>query len=274
MREFQGKGAFITGGASGIGLGMARAFGAAGMKIAIADIEAGPLAAPQADLVARGVECITFELDVADRDAVKQAARETVAAFGKIHLLCNNAGVGGAGVPLDEMSDADWDWIIDVNLQGAINGLQAFLPLIKSHGEGGHIINTSSMSGLRVHRGRGQGSYNTTKFALVGLSEALVFDMEPHGIGVAVLCPGFVNTRIYESGRNRPERFGGPVVRNQPDDHPLRLGALNGMDADEFGERIRDAVINDEFYIVTDANEQDMVAARHARIIDAFDRVK
>lgn len=274
MKDFTGKGAFITGGASGIGLGMARAFADAGMNIALADIEAEPLSHAKQDIEARGVDCIAFPLDVSDRAAVKQAAADTVGAFGKVHLLCNNAGVGGVNRPLDEAEDVDWDWVVSVNLMGAINGLQAFIPLLKTHGEGGHIINTSSVSGLRVYDGRGQGIYATTKYALVGMSEALEQDLKPHGIGVSVLCPGFVKTALPDAARNRPDRFGGPAVQGRAANSSLSTGAADGMEPDDYGKLIVEAVEEEEFYILTDSRERELIQARHDRLSAAIDQAQ
>ena len=140
--------------------------------------------------------------------------------------------------------------MLGVNLDGVVNALLAFLPCLTRHGEGGHVVNTSSMSGLRVVPGRGQGIYATSKFAVVGLSEALRADLEPKGIGVSVLCPGFVKSGFFESGRNRPERHGGPFQR--PADHPLKRGLdEGGLDAVEVGRRVRLAVEDNELYILT-----------------------
>ncbi|NQV56763.1 MAG: SDR family NAD(P)-dependent oxidoreductase [Rhodospirillales bacterium] len=271
MEHLKGKGAFITGGASGIGLGMARAFVSAGMKVAIADIEAAPLKAAEAELKALGGECLAIHLDVSDRGDMHEAAHTCEAVFGKMHVLCNNAGVGGTGKPLDQVDDKDWDWAMGVNLGGTINGLQAFLPLIKSQGEGGHVVNTASMSGLRAYPNRGQGIYITTKFALVGLSEALVSDLAPHNIGVSVLCPGFVNTAIYKAGRNRPDRYGGPFARE--DGGMLADGAKTGMDPNLVGEWVLEAILDNKLYIMTHDGERGMVEDRHNAIMAAFDEV-
>ena len=271
MEDLNGKGAFITGGASGIGLGMARAFAGAGMKVAIADVEAEPLRVVEAELTALGTECLAIEIDVADRDAMRAAAETCAGAFGKLHVLCNNAGVGGTGGPLDEVEDADWDWVLGVNLMGTVNGLQAFLPLIKEHGEGGHVVNTASMAGLRAFPRRGQGIYITTKFALVGMSEALAPDLEPHGIGVTVLCPGFINTLIFKAGRNRPEKYGGPFARDE--NNELAAGAKNGLDPDIVGDLIVGAIKENKLYVVTHDIERHMVETRHANIMAAFDEV-
>jgi NAD(P)-dependent dehydrogenase (short-subunit alcohol dehydrogenase family) len=269
MDEFQGKGAFITGAASGIGLGMARAFAGAGMKVAMADIEKPALDAAVAEIGAGNAQVIGIHLDVSDRAAVAEAARQAADAFGKLHVLCNNAGVGGQGLPLDETPAEDWDWVFGVNLYGTINGLLAVLPLIKSHGEGGHVVNTSSMSGHRSVAGRHQGVYVTTKFALVGMSETLSQDLAAHGIGVTVLCPSFVRTKMPQGGRNRPERYGGPFIRSHGD---LEQGALNGRDPNEIGEEVLDAIRANELYLFTDATQKNAVTGRHRRVEAALDR--
>jgi NAD(P)-dependent dehydrogenase (short-subunit alcohol dehydrogenase family) len=271
MEDLNGKGAFVTGAASGIGLGMARAFAATGMKVAIADVEAGPLAAAEAELTALGAECLAIQLDVADRGAMHAAAEACTETFGKMHVLCNNAGVGGTGMPLDEVTAEDWDGVLGVNLVGTANGLQAFLPKIKDHGEGGHVINTASMAGLRAYPRRGQGIYITTKFALVGMSEALAPDLEPHGIGVTVLCPGYVNTQIFKAGRNRPQKFGGPFQRDENSE--LAAGAKNGMDTAIVGDLVVEAILENKLYVMTHDEERHMVENRHANIMAAFDEV-
>jgi NAD(P)-dependent dehydrogenase (short-subunit alcohol dehydrogenase family) len=271
MEDLNGKGAFVTGGASGIGLGMARAFAANRMKVAIADVEAGPLKKAEAELTGMGAECLAIQLDVADREAMNAAAERCAKAFGKMHVLCNNAGVGGTGKPLDEVTGEDWDWVLGVNLLGTVNGLQAFLPKIKSHGEGGHVVNTASMAGLRAYPRRGQSIYITTKFALVGLSEALAPDLEPHGIGVTVLCPGYVNTQIFKAGRNRPQKYGGPFQRDENSE--LAAGAKSGLDPNMLGDLAVEAITQNKLYVMTHDTERDMVEDRHANIMKAFDEV-
>lgn len=265
MEDLEGKTAFITGGASGIGRAMALSFAGAGMRIAIADIEPGALRDMAAELEGKGAQVLPLEVDVADRAAMEDAAGRTVDAFGGVHVLCNNAGVGVAG-PLDEMSDADWDWVLDVNLKGVVNGLQAFLPRIKATGDGGHVVNTASLAGHLAPGGLG--AYVTTKFAVVGLSESLRQDMEPHGIGVTVLCPGFVSTQIHKSGRNRPEIHGGPV--------PASAGTFlaemieSGIPATVIGERVLQAVRRNEMYIFTHADARERMEARMQQILDVY----
>jgi len=270
MKDFLGKVAFITGGASGIGLGIAHALARRGMKIALADIEAEALARARQDLERRQAEVIALELDVSDRAAVQRAADATIKAFGKVHVLCNNAGVGRS-VPLDQATGEDWDWVMGVNVQGVINGLLAFIPHLKAHGEGGHIVNTSSLSGLRYSPGRGQGIYSTTKFAIVGLSEALASDMAPFNVGVSVLCPAFVKSQMPHSARNRPARFGGPMSQQRAADDPLLVGALHGKDPDLVGEYVATGIEENQLHILTDAKERRLVEERMHKIVEALD---
>ena len=270
MRDVAGKVAFITGGASGIGLAMARSFSAAGMRVAIADIEEHALERAAASFAPNNTQVIALRVDVADRDAMARAADETERAFGKVHVVCNNAGVGLSG-PLEEMSFADWDWVVGVNLHGVINGVQTFVRRIMAHGEGGHIVNTASLAGLMA--GPGLGVYNTTKFAVVGLSETMRAELGAHEIGVSVLCPGFVNTNILASERNRPE-----VLRARSDAvEPLDLAAyerfMEGMlDPAIVGDMTLHAIQQNEAYILTHPELATGVSARLADIQAATER--
>src|SRR5690606_24079318 len=173
--RFKDKVVFITGGAGGIGLGMAKAFAERGAKIAIADVAETALASASEQLTALGIDALVLPLDITDRAAVQAAAEKVVAHFGGVHVVCANAGVAGHIGPVQDSSHHDWDWIIDVNLKGTINTVQTFLPyLMKNPPNESHVVITSSMSGLRVHQpSRGQGTYNTTKYALIGYGEAL-----------------------------------------------------------------------------------------------------
>jgi NAD(P)-dependent dehydrogenase (short-subunit alcohol dehydrogenase family) len=274
MKDFKGKTAFITGGASGIGFGMAKAFGRAGMNIAIADIEKD-VAGRAADMLNRDqIKAIAIPCDVAVRTEVQRAALEAVAAFGKIHIVCNNAGVGAGGA-FGMVGERDWDWIIDVNLKGVVYGAETFVPLIKSHGEGGHIVNTASMAGM-ISPPRME-PYNATKFAVVAMSEGWSQQLAEFGIGVSVLCPGFVRTRIHESGRTRQQRYGAGRDENKIDKDARAATAElieGGLDPLIVGERVLEAIKADELYIFTHPEMKAAVDGRFDAINAAFDRAK
>jgi len=206
MRDWHGKIAFVTGGASGIGLG--RALAEAGARVMLADIEEAALDAAVASL--RGSKFADVSggvCDVRDYQAVERAAQARVEAFGKVHIVCNNAGVAGRS-GTDGIDLQDGRWVIDINLMGVVHGVRAFVPHLTCHDEGGHIVNTAPMAGFLP--GTGFGPYTATKFAVVGLSEGLREELAPQGIGVSVLCPGWVRTRITESRRNWPKEYGEP----------------------------------------------------------------
>ena len=265
MRDLNGKTAFITGGASGLGLAMAHAFGGAGMNVMLADIEEAPLQAAVADLEARQVRVASVLCDVADRAAVSAAAEATVAAFGKVHVVCNNAGVG-AGGPIGEVKPADWDWIVAVNLMGVVYGMDAFLPHVRAHGEGGCFVNTASMAGMISVPG--MEPYTATKYAVVGMSEGWAGQLAPENINVAVLCPGFVKTSIDQSGRTRQAKYGGPASPAETPGSPLVAG---GIDPERVGRRVLEAVQNDERYIFTHPDMRALVQGRFGRIMAGFD---
>jgi NADP-dependent 3-hydroxy acid dehydrogenase YdfG len=233
----------------------------------------------KAEFAKTNAEVITLKVDVTDRDAMERAAQETEAAFGKVHVVCNNAGVAVGG-PLDAMSYKDWDWVMRVNLDGVVNGVQTFVNRIKKHGEGGHFVNTASMAGQMAIPGLGV--YNTTKFAVVGLSETMRADLAPHHIGVSVLCPGVVTTNIFNSGRNRPKDLQGetdtaaPVMRADVSDaeRATRMQEImsNALDPAVVGDMVLAAILADDAYIFTHPNLQPMVAARGAAINASFAR--
>lgn len=251
MKEFEGKTAVITGGASGIGLGMAQAFAAKGMRLALLDIEAPALDAASKSFDA-GVEVKTFVVDVADRAAMADAAAKVAEAFGDVHVLCNNAGVGTAD-PLQVARPADWDWVLAVNLSGVVNGLLAFLPKMVEHGEPGHIVNTASVAGL--HAMSEIGIYNTSKYAVVGMTETLRDDLKETPLGVSALCPGFVNTNINQSRRNRQEQYGEsrrPRMSSESMRQIDRALKTRGMAPRDLGDMVVDAVEREILYIVTD----------------------
>jgi NAD(P)-dependent dehydrogenase (short-subunit alcohol dehydrogenase family) len=262
LKEVQGKVAFITGGAAGIGLGMAQAFVRAGMNVVIADIRRDHLDEALAGF-GSSPAVHGIQMDVTDREAMADAADEVARVFGKVHVLCNNTGVGVAG-PLKLATYDDWDWVIGVALGGTINGVHTFLPRILAHGEGGHIVNTSSMAGILPHPG--MGLYNTAKFAVVGLSESLREELAAENVGVSVLCPGPINTRIHEAEKTRPARFANSGLSEatktlqKMKDNPLF------MDPGTVGEMVLDAVLNNKMYVLTHAEFGDGIRARNAAL--------
>ena len=246
MKVVEGKTAFITGGGSGVGLGMAKVFSKAGMKVVIADIRQDHLDQAMGEFPGRN-DIHAIRLDVTDREAFAKAADEAERVFGKVHLVCNNAGIN----LFNDMGDAtydDWDWVLGVNLGGVVNGVQTFTSRIKAHGEGGHIVNTASMASFIS--GAGAGIYTASKFAVRGLSEALRYSLAPHNIGVSVLCPGLVKSHIYESDQVRPEALSVHASK-APEAFMERLAAVHehGMDPVEVGEKVLRAVRANELYI-------------------------
>ena len=206
MRDLKGKTAFVTGGASGFGLEFARAFLKEGMRVALADIEAPALAKARDSLQADDKRLRGFVCDTADRASLQRAADGAIEAFGRVHLVCNNAGVGGRPGSVDELPDRQWNWVLSVNLMGVVHGISVFLPHMRGHGEGGHFLNTASMAGMlgQPH----DGPYSASKAAVIGISESLYYELRGSNIGVSVLCPGFAKTGIALS-----ERAGGPRLR-------------------------------------------------------------
>ena len=246
MRIVEGKTAFITGGGSGVGLGMARVFSDAGMKVVIADIRQDHLDQAMATLKGKN-DVHAIRLDVTDREAFAAAADEAERVFGKVHLVANNAGIN----LFNDMGDAtydDWDWVLGVNLGGVVNGVQTFVSRIKAHGEGGHIVNTASMASFIS--GAGAGIYTASKFAVRGLSEALRYSLAPHNIGVSVLNPGLVKSQIYESDLIRPEALSAHASK-APEAFMTMLAGLHqsGMEPVEVGEKVLKAVRNNDLYI-------------------------
>jgi NAD(P)-dependent dehydrogenase (short-subunit alcohol dehydrogenase family) len=245
MQDVAGKTAFITGGASGVGFGMAKAFSAAGMQVVIADIRQDHL--DEAMKSFSGAKVHPVRVDVTDRNAMARAADEAERVFGKVHIVCNNAGINLFN-DIGSASYDDWDWILGVNLGGVINGVQTFVPRIKAHGEGGHIVNTASMASFIA--GAGAGIYTASKFAVRGLTEALRWSLVPHRIGVSVMCPGLVNSAIFESELIRPAHLS---VNATPTDEQFltRLAQVHqaGMTPEEIGEKVLRGIRRNDFYI-------------------------
>lgn len=276
MRELTGKAAFVTGGASGIGLALGCAFAKAGMKVMLADIEADALAAAVESLRDGAADIRSVICDVTDPVSVDRAAKAAQEAFGNIHVVCNNAGVAAAG-GIDDISIDNWRWVLDVNLMGVLHGIRSFLPHIRAHGEGGHFVNTASMAGM--NGGLGFSPYVASKFAVVGMSEGLATQLKPLGIGVSVLCPGFVRTGIGESGRNRPERYGATQTPDPASPAGQLLAYIaerlrTGLDPTEVGARVVSAIRGDELYIFTHLEMRGEVEQRFAAIISALNKAE
>lgn len=250
MQNLPGKTAFITGGASGIGLGIAKAALRHGMNVVIADIRDDHLESAKTELDG-GDKVLAVKLDVTDRANFAQVADEAEAKFGKIHLLVNNAGVGIGGLTENATFD-DWDWVMGVNLGGVINGVVTILPRILAHGDGGHIVNTSSMSGL-VPIG-GSTIYSTGKAAVLSMMECMRPELEQRGVICSAFCPGAVQSNIAESGKTRPQDLSDSGYA-ESDKRRQSAGSLLHLfrPKDEVGERVLEGILNDEMYILTHA---------------------
>lgn len=256
MESLQGKVAVVTGAASGIGRGMADRFAAAGMKVVLADVEEGALAAATRAIVDTGAEAEAVTCDVSSRAAVDALAEVTVSRLGGVHVVCNNAGVAGGMGPLWETTSKDWEWVLGVNLMGVVHGIQAFVPLMLEQGGEGHVVNTSSVLGLSS----GGGSiYSVTKHAVTRLSEGLLNDLKGEGsaVGVSVLCPGLIATQIVSSDRNRPEGLRNEVDAPAAEDAAKQREAMldfflsEGMSPAEVADMVVDAITADRFYVLT-----------------------
>jgi len=238
MRDLQGKVAFITGGVSGLGLGIAKAFARAGCRLALSYRNVAHRDAALAWFDEKGFETpLMIKLDVTDRAGFAAAADEVERHFGKVHILINNAGVSVFG-PTDTATYADYDWIMGVNFGGVVNGLVSFIPKLKAHGEEGHIVNVSSMAAFIS--GPQAGIYTASKFAVRGLTECLRFNLVPHGIGVSLMCPGLTRTNAWDSALRRPEAFAESGFGKVDPDQLRQFGTAFelGMDPEEVGEKI------------------------------------
>jgi NAD(P)-dependent dehydrogenase (short-subunit alcohol dehydrogenase family) len=272
LADVRGKTAFITGGSSGIGLGMALAFSAAGMKVIFTYLRAEHRDAALARFPAGHAGVHAIRLDTTDRDGFVRAADEAREVFGNVHLLANNAGVGIPALA-STCSYQDWDWAIDVNINGVFNGIHTFLPRMLAHGEGGHVVTTSSSGGLVAGT---LGVYCTTKFAVVGLMECLRVEMQGKNIGVSVFCPGLVRTQIFDAERNRPAAHGRPARPAGPppvlgDGPPVDLMAA-AMDPLEAGEKVLAGVRSNDLYILSHPEFATAVRERAEAMAASFAR--
>ncbi len=258
--EFSGTTAVVTGGASGIGRGLARAFLAAGCSVVIADVDEAALAETARELGVLGVRT-----DVTDPDSVAALADRAVAEYGEVHVVCNNAGVGPFG-PVARLGLEDWRWVLDVNLYGVIHGIQAFLPVLERNADWGHVVNTSSMSVLVAPPN--VAPYVASKAAVLGISEVLAAELAEAGsrVGVTALLPGAVHSNIKTSLRARP----GSAATGLYDVDLEETGRLRFIEADEVGAMVVDAVRANELYAVTHGEFRDRTAERAARIEAAF----
>ena len=262
MQDFKGKTAVITGGASGIGFGMAEVFAEEQMNIVLADIETSALEEAVARLESRQVSVKGVVTDTMRRESVANALAEATATFGNVHLLCNNAGVAGGQGLTWETPDEDWRWVLGVNFWGVLYGIQTFVPHMLEHGEAAHIVSTASLAGLIA----GGGPYGVSKHGVLSLSEGLQRDLRLVGanIGASVLCPGFVNTNIMTSERNRPADLRAQREEGGQELGMAGLGALlaNGKQPREIGEIVLASIEADEFYILPHPAWDDVVRGR------------
>lgn len=270
MEAVEGRVAVITGAASGIGLGLARRFGADGMKLVLADIDGDGLALAADELRADGIEVATQLTDVSDGEQVDALGAAALAAFGSVHLVCNNAGVGGGG-QIDSLTTADWEWVLGVNLWGVIHGMRVFLPMLVEQGEG-HIVNTASVAGL--FSAPFMGPYNASKSAVVALSETAFNELALAGsdVGISVLCPSWVQTRIHESARNRPAHLQNEATDDAVATESLVAAAIEGFIAgglspDDVAAQVAAAVAEKRFYILTHPDSKKAVRARMEAIL-------
>ncbi len=273
MKELSGKVAVITGAASGIGRGMAVSFAEQGMKLVLADIEREPLLRTERELEGSGVEVLAVETDVSSTASVEALARRTLDRFGKVHVLCNNAGVGGGGGALWETTESDWTWVLGVNLLGVVHGIRIFVPIMLEQNEEGHVVNTSSVLGLTS----GAGSiYGVSKHAVTRLTEGLYHDLLAAGskLRASVLCPGMISTQIISSERNRPAE-----LRNEVDSETAVERARlreevqkrfleQGMAPAEVGAMVVAAVREERFYILTHPRVKERLEVRLRDILE------
>lgn len=273
MFKFEGRTALITGGAGGIGFSVAKALGEQKMNIVLTDIDQKNLIQSAAELDALGIPVLAAPLDTADEMQWEAVAQQAKDKFGKVHMVVNNAGVGGDSGPIESQETEGWQWALGVNLMGVVYGAKTIVPLIKEHGEGGWILNVASMAGLGGVPY--SGAYTATKAAVVALSEGWAKELKNQSIGVSVLCPAFVKTRIYDSERNRPDKYKSDAYDTSNESGFLKQTkqfVRDGIDASIVGKRVVEAIGAGELYIFTHPNYRKLNQARLAAIDEAFAR--
>lgn len=269
MKDFAGKTAVVTGAASGIGLALAERFAAARMRVVLADIEEDALNRAVEQLEARQAEVIGVPINTMVRESVFDLAKRAIDAFGKVHVLCNNAGVASTSsvnTAIWEQSGSEWDWVLGVNFNGVLYGLEAFVPHMLEHGESGHIVNTASLAALMP----GGGTYGVSKHGVLALTETLYNDLKARGaaISASVLCPGFVNTQIYDAERNRPAE-----LRNATGPGPSEVMAAaramleQGKAPAEIAEAVARSIEEDRLYILPHPAWDDFLRSRFEHIL-------
>lgn len=264
MTELTGKTAFVTGGASGLGLAMAKSMAVRGAKLMLADIDEARLRESGLQLKAQGYEVETCICDVADAQSVQAAAEATIQAFGAVHIVVNNAGVALGG-QAGQTALEDWKWIVDINLMGVVHGVETFLPLIRQNAEGGHIVNVASMAGLAASAA--MAPYHATKFAVVGYTESLQQEMAGSNIGVSVLCPAWVSTDIHKSSLDRPgQTESREEAMADPAFQQIKAVVEGGISADIVGDYVAECVEANRFYIFTHPEMEQFLDMRHQMI--------
>lgn len=272
MKDLQDTVAVVTGGASGIGLAMAQRFASEGMKVVLADVEEQALAKAAAELTEAGANVIGVPTDVSKPEQVEALRDEALAKYGKVHLICNNAGVGAGGL-LWETALEDWHWVMGVNLWGVIHGIRAFVPVLIEQGEDGHVVNTASIAGLISPPGIG--IYNATKHAVVALSETLHVELMMRGVRprVTVLCPGWVRTGIADAERNRPAELRAqgdrpPSGEEQMVDQAMRQVVAEGMPPSEVAEKVLEGVREQRLYVLTHPELKKAIVSRWEHLLE------
>lgn len=270
MNDLANRVAWITGAASGIGLALAHRLAAEQMKLVLVDIEAGPLAEAEAALRGKGATTLALTVDVGDAAQMEAATRKALDAFGVVHLIINNAGVGGGGGPMWQLTAADWKWALDVNLWGVLHAIRLLVPPLLASGEPGHVLNTASIAGLTSTPF--MGPYTATKHAVVAVSECLAKELElvNANVGVSVLCPGFVKTKIATSHRNRPAELAGSDTSEGGKKFASVLDQLvaAGVPAEKIADACVEAIRAPKFYVLTHPEMKPQIEHRMKQILD------